>query len=204
MSHDRAAAWALLNEFMKNKSLINHSLSVEAAMRWYANKNALLESEQEIWGITGLLHDFDYEMFPEPTPPNGHPFKGNSILTERGYSQEIRDAIMGHATYTGTPRISQMAKTLFAVDELCGLVTASVLVRPDKSIHNLEAKSVLKKLKDKHFAAGCNRDDIKLGAEELGVELSQHISNVIQAMREIAEILGLGGITTQPLQSATA
>jgi predicted hydrolase (HD superfamily) len=189
---------------MKNKNLINHCLSVEAAMKWYATNNNLSETEIENWGIAGLLHDFDYEMFPEPVAPNGHPFKGNAILTDRGYSQEIRDAIMGHATYTGTPRNTQMAKTLFAVDELCGLVTASVLVRPDKSIHTLEAKSVLKKMKDKHFAAGCSRDDIKLGAEELGIELSQHISNVIQAMREIAATLGLGGIATQPPQEITA
>lgn len=204
MSLNRTDAWTLLNEFMKNKNLINHSLSVEAAMKWYATNNNLSETEIENWGIAGLLHDFDYEMFPEPVSPNGHPFKGNAILTERGYPQEIRDAIMGHATYTGTPRTTQMAKTLFAVDELCGLVTASVLVRPDKSIHTLEAKSVLKKMKDKHFAAGCSRDDIKLGAEELGIELSQHISNVIQAMREIAATLGLGGIATQPPQEITA
>jgi predicted hydrolase (HD superfamily) len=200
MIHNRAAAWELLNKYMKNKSLINHSLSVEAAMRWHAVKQGLTDAEIEMWSITGLLHDFDYEMYPEPVAPNGHPFKGNAILTELGYPAEIKEAIMGHALYTGTPRISLMAKTLFAVDELCGLVTASVLVRPDKSIHTLEAKSVLKKMKDKHFAAGCNRDDIKQGAQEIGTELSQLITNVIEAMREISQTLGLSGVTAQSPQ----
>lgn len=200
MAHTRAAAWNLLNQYMKNKSLINHSLSVEAAMRWHAARKGLSEPEIEMWSIAGLLHDFDYEMYPEPVAPNGHPFKGNAILTELGYPEEIKEAIMGHALYTGTPRTSLMAKTLFAVDELCGLVTASVLVRPDKSIYTLEAKSVLKKMKDKHFAAGCNRDDIKQGAEELGIELPQHITNVIESMRDIADTLGLSGVTAQSPQ----
>ena len=197
MNINRNTAWALLTEYMTNKSLIGHSLAVEAAMRWQAKHHQLSIEEVEIWGITGLLHDFDYERFPNPAPPDGHPFKGNQILTELDYPGEIREAIMGHATYTNVPRTTLLAKTLFAVDELCGLITASVLVRPDKSIHTLEAKSVLKKMKDKHFAAGCNRDDIKLGAEELGVDLPTHISNVIEAMREISTVLGLSGTTTQ-------
>ncbi len=144
--------------------------------------------------MTGLLHDFDYERYPEPAPPEGHPFKGNQILLERGYPEELRTAIMGHATYTGVARASRMAKALFAVDELSGLVTASVLVRPDKSILQLEASSVLKKMKDKAFARGCNREDIKLGAEELAIELPQHVTNVIAALRGEAEALGLKGV----------
>lgn len=193
MSKTRSDAFALLCEYMKNPNLINHSLSVEAAMRWYAAKYDCPENEIEQWGITGLLHDFDYEMYPEPVSPNGHPYKGNAILAELGYDDEIREAIMGHAIYTGVARTSLMAKVLFAVDELCGLITASTLVRPDRSLHTLEAKSVIKKMKDKHFAAGCNRDDIKLGAQELGIDLTEHITNVIISQRLIADQLGLGG-----------
>jgi predicted hydrolase (HD superfamily) len=189
----RSEALALLHEYVQSESLRKHMLGVEAAMRWYANHFGCPPSEVESWGIAGLLHDFDYEKFPEPTAPDGHPFKGNQILNDLGYPDDIRTAIMGHATYTGTPRITQMAKTLFAVDELSGLVTASVLVRPDKCIHNLEAKSVIKKMKDKAFARGCNRDDIKLGAEELGLEMAVHVENVISAMKAIAPELGLDG-----------
>lgn len=165
-------------------------------MVWYAkhfgqSDQTITPAEVERWGICGLLHDFDYEKFPEPVSPDGHPFKGNTILKELGFDDDIREAIMGHAAYTNTPRTTLMAKTLFAVDELSGLVTASVYVRPDKSIHNLEAKSVMKKMKDKAFARGCNRDDIKLGAQELGIELEQHITNVIEAMKLAAtEIFG--------------
>jgi len=190
---DRAAALALLHEYVQSDSLRKHMLGVEAAMRWHATTAGCSPDEIERWGITGLLHDFDYERYPEPTAPEGHPFKGNTILAELGYPEEIRTAIMGHATYTNVPRTTPMAKTLFAVDELSGLVTASVLVRPDKSIFNLEAKSVLKKMKDKAFARGCNRDDIKLGAAELGIELEVHVTNVITAMRMIAPELGLAG-----------
>lgn len=193
MTKTRAEAVALLHEYVKSDSLLKHALAVEGAMRWYAEKYALLPKEYELWGITGLLHDFDYEMYPESTPPAGHPYKGNTILGELGYPQELRTAIMGHAAYTGVARESQLAKVLFAVDELCGLVTAAVLVRPDRSIHNLETKSVIKKLKDKAFARGCNRDDIRNGAAELGVELDEHIGNVILALRKIAEPLGLAG-----------
>jgi len=196
MNLNREAALALLREYTKSESLIKHSLSVEACMLWYAKHFSLSADDTLRWGITGLLHDFDYEMFPEPSAPNGHPFKGNSILTELGYPEDIKEAIMGHADYSGVPRTSQMAKVLFAVDELSGLVTASVLVRPDKSLFALEAKSVLKKMKDKAFAKGCNRDDIRLGAEELQIALEEHVTNVIQAMRVIAPELGLQGISS--------
>lgn len=189
----RAEAFALLSEYTKSDSLLKHALAVEAAMRWYAEHFGLSAREIEEWAISGLLHDFDYEKFPEPTSPDGHPYRGNAILAEQGYSDQVRQAIMGHAHYTGVVRETQMAKTLFAVDELSGLVVASVLVRPDKSLHTIEPSSVIKKMKDKHFARGCNRDDIKLGAEELGIELTQHIGNVILALRKIAPELGLNG-----------
>jgi predicted hydrolase (HD superfamily) len=187
----RDEAFALLSEYTKSDSLIKHALSVEAAMRWYATHYNLSQEEIEKWTITGLLHDFDYEMYPEPVSPNGHPYKGNQILAELGYPDDVRDAIMGHAEYTGVKRESQLSKVLFAVDELCGLVTASTLVRPDKSLSTLEASSVKKKMKDKHFARGCNREDITKGAEEIGIELTQHITNVITAMRAVAQNLGL-------------
>ncbi len=193
MSSSREKAFALLSEYTKNPSLIKHSLSVEAGMRWYAKHFNCSAEEIERWGIAGLLHDFDYEQHPDPTPPDGHPYFGNRVLAEAGYDEEIRTAIMGHALYTNTPRTSLMAKALFAVDELTGLITAATLVRPDKSLFTLEADSVKRKMKDKHFAAGCNRDDIKLGAAELGIELTPHISNVILSMREIAAELGLAG-----------
>jgi predicted hydrolase (HD superfamily) len=189
----REEAWKLLNEFTQSASLLKHALSVEACMRWYA-AHLGKDAEAENYGITGLLHDFDYERWPDPTP-EGHPFVGNKILAERGYSAEIREAIMGHANYSGVPRTSLLAKTLFAVDELSGLVTAAVLVRPDKSIFNLEAPSVLKKMKDKAFAKGCNRDDIRIGAEEIGLPLEQHVNNVITALRGIAGDIGLAGAT---------
>lgn len=187
----RKDALSLLHEYTKSESLIKHSLAVEACMRWYGNHYGLNADEIDKWGITGLLHDFDYEAYPEPTAPDGHPYKGNQILNELGYPKDVLDAIMGHAEYTGVKRESLMAKTLFAVDELSGLITACVLVRPDKSIENLKLKSVKKKLKDKAFARGCNRDDIKNGAIELDIELDDHINNVISALNNISEELGL-------------
>lgn len=187
----REEALALLHEYTQSASLLKHALAVEAAMRWYGSHFGEPLTEIEKWGITGLLHDFDYERYPNPEAPDGHPYKGNTILTELGYPEDIRTAIMGHGTFTGVARHSRMAKALFAVDELSGLVTASALVRPDKSLLTLEASSVLKKMKDKAFARGCNRDDIKLGAEELGIELPQHVGNVIQALRGIASQLEL-------------
>ena len=188
----RPEAEALLREYTKTQSLLNHALAVEACMVWYAKffqEQQQVKLDPETWALTGLLHDFDYEMFPEPVSPNGHPFKGNAILKELGYPEEMTTAIMGHAHYTATPRESLLAKTLFAVDELSGLITACVYVRPDRSLNNLEVKSVIKKLKDKAFARGCNRDDIKQGAEELGVPLEQHIANCIEAMKPRAQEL---------------
>jgi predicted hydrolase (HD superfamily) len=187
----RDEALALLSEYTKTTSLLNHALSVEACMLWYGAyfQSAGQSVDLELWGITGLLHDFDYEMFPEPTSPDGHPFKGNTILAGLGYAEEMRTAIMGHAHYANTPRVTLLAKTLFAVDELSGLITASVLVRPDKSIHNLEVKSVMKKFKDKAFARGCNRDDIRLGAAEIGIALEQHTANCIEAMKPLSKQL---------------
>lgn len=184
----RDTALSLLHEYTQSTSLINHALTVEACMLWYARHFAANDTavDIELYGLTGLLHDFDYERYPEPVEPNGHPFKGQIILTELGYPESMTRAIMGHATYSGVPRDTLMAKTLFAVDELSGLITASVLVRPDKSIHNLQVKSVVKKLKDKAFARGCNRDDIRLGAEELQIDLKDHIANCIEAIKPLS------------------
>lgn len=189
MSKTRNEALALVSEYTQSDSLIKHMLGVEAAMRFYARK---FGEDEELWGITGLLHDFDYEKFPDPNA-GGHPYSGAKILADSGYTQDVIDAIMGHATYTGVARESLMAKALFAVDELSGLITAAVYVRPDKSIHNLEVASVKKKLKDKAFARGVNREDVKLGVEELGIPLEEHIQNVIDGMREKAADLGLNG-----------
>lgn len=190
----REQAWALLNEWTKSESLLKHGLAVEAAMRWYAR---YYDEDVELWGITGLLHDFDYERYPNPTP-EGHPYVGCEYLSKNGFGESIPKAIMGHAKYTGVARDTLMAKALFACDELAGLVTASVLVRPDRSIHNLEANSVKKKMKDKAFARGVDRDDIRVGCEELGIEIDTHIRNVIEALREQAKALGLGGTASAP------
>lgn len=186
----RTQSLELLKEYVKNDGLIKHCLSVEACMRWYAKK---FSEDEELWEATGLLHDFDYETYPqqninEPNE-NAHPYMGVKILREKGYPEIMCEAIMGHALYTSIPRNTPLAKTLFACDELSGLVYASVLVRPDKSIENLEVKSVKKKMKDKAFARGVSREDIKLGAEEMGVELDEMIENVITAMREGWEII---------------
>ena len=189
----RDEAMALLCEYTKSDSLLKHALSVEAAMRWYATHFKVSPEEVELWAQTGLLHDFDYEMFPDLDAPDHHPVKGASILRELAYPEVMIEAILGHADYTGVPRTTPLARTLFAVDELCGLVFASVLVRPDKSLYTIEASSVKKKMKDKAFARGCNREEIKLGAEELGIDLTEHIGNVIEAMRAIAPGLGLTG-----------
>ncbi len=186
---NRDKAWALLCEYTKGESLRKHALAVESAVRFYAKKYG---EDEELWGICGLLHDFDYEQYPDPTP-EGHPFVGCKILEEQGYPPLIIEAILGHAQYSGVKRESSLAKALFACDELAGFVTASVLVRPDKSIHNLEVKSVRKKMKDKAFAKGVNREDIIQGACELGVELDEHIANVIAGMKEQAVALGLNG-----------
>lgn len=189
LTKSREEAFALLSEYTQSESLIKHALAVEAAMRWYARH---FGEDEELWGITGLLHDFDYEQNPEPNP-DGHPFIGCRILKEQGYPDILIQAILGHAQYSGVPRETLLAKGLFACDELAGLITAAVLVRPDKSVHELKVKSVKKKMKDKAFARGVNRDDIRQGSEELGVELDQHIENVISGMREAAQSLGLAG-----------
>ncbi len=182
---DRAAAWGLLTEFTQSESLRKHALSVEACMRAYAEK---LGGDVELWGAVGLLHDFDYDQYPSL---DDHPYKGNEILKERGYSEEIRRAIMSHAEYTGVTRDSPMEKALFACDELAGFITACALVKPSKSLAEVEAKSVRKKMKDKAFARSVNRDDITNGAEALGVELEEHIGFCIRAMQGIAGDLGL-------------
>ncbi|HEX6509264.1 MAG TPA: HDIG domain-containing protein [Chloroflexota bacterium] len=190
----RADAWALMTEFTKSESLRRHMLAVEATMRAYARR---FGEDEATWGITGLLHDFDYEQHPNPeasADPNEHPLFGSRILEEQGYPDEIIYAIKTHADYLGLPRISRMDKALFAVDELTGLITAAALVRPDKSLENLEARSVRKKMKDKAFARGVNREDVVNGADELGVDLDEHIDFVIQAMRSVAPQLELAGV----------
>jgi predicted hydrolase (HD superfamily) len=167
-------------------------LAVEAAMRAYADR---YDEDPERWGLAGLIHDFDYERFPNAahSPTEEHPAHGVRVLREKGWPDDILTAILGHATYSGVSRESRMAKALFAVDELTGLITATALVRPSKSVHEVDARSVRKKMKDKAFARGVNRDDVVLGAQELGVELDEHIQFVVDAMRRCADQLGLGG-----------
>ena len=181
----RDDAWAILNEYTKNESLIKHALSVEAAMRFYADR---FGEDAEHWGAAGLLHDFDYDQYPSL---DDHPFRGAEILREKGYDDDFVDTILSHADHTGVPRNTLVRKTLFAVDELCGFVTAVTLVRPSKAIADVEPKSVKKKLKDKAFARAVKREDIRGGAELLEVELDEHIGNVISAMRSVAPELGL-------------
>ncbi len=182
---DRNSAWCLLTEFTQSESLRKHALAVEACMRAYAQK---FSADEELWGAVGLLHDFDYDKYPSAEE---HPYKGNEILKERGYSDEIRRAIMSHADYTGVSRETPLEKALFACDELAGFLTAVALVKPGKSLAEVEAKSVRKKMKDKAFARRVSRDDIVNGATELGVELDEHIAFCIEAMKGIAEDLGL-------------
>ncbi len=166
--------------------------SVEAAMRAYA---AHFAEDVERWGLAGLMHDFDYERWPNAahSPDKEHPAEGVRLLRERGYPEDLLEAILGHATYSGVPRTSRMAKTLFAVDELTGLITATALVRPSRSVHEVDPRSVQKKMKDKAFARGVNREDVVNGAADLGVELEPHIRFVIDAMRAVAPTLGLEG-----------
>ena len=183
--NDRSAAWQLLCEYTQSESLRKHALAVEACMRAYAKK---FGEDEETYGIAGLLHDFDYEKYPTPAE---HPFVGNKILAERGYSDEIRRAILSHAEYSGVKRESNMEKALFACDELAGFITASALVKPNKSLAEVEAKSVRKKMKDKAFARSVNRDDIINGAADLGLDLEEHIAFCIEAMKGIAKELGL-------------
>jgi putative nucleotidyltransferase with HDIG domain len=188
----RADTLALMHEYTASESLRKHMLAVEGAMRAYARK---FGEDEEQWGTAGLIHDFDYERFPNNahSPTDEHPAEGVRILKSKGYPDDILEAILGHAHYTNAPRKSQMAKTLFAVDELTGLITATALVRPSKSVHEVDAKSVRKKMKDKAFARGVNRDDVINGAAELGVDLDEHINFVIGAMQARSADLGLSG-----------
>ena len=186
--HNREAAWSLLCEYTRSESLRKHALAVEACMRAYARKHE--PEKEEIYGLSGLLHDFDYEKYPTAQE---HPFIGNKILEERGWPDDLRRCIMSHAEYSGVPRVTPMEKALFACDELAGLITAATLVKPTKNIADLDAGSVRRKMKDKAFARSVNRQDIISGAADLGVELDAHITFCIEAMRGIAEDLGLAG-----------
>src|SRR5205807_10207127 len=184
---DRQAAWCLLTEFTQSESLRKHALAVEACMRAYARK---LGGDEDLWGVVGLIHDFDYERWPSL---EDHPYKGNEILKERGYSDEIRRAIMSHAEYSGVTRDTPMEKALFACDELAGFITAVALIKPGKSLAEVDAKSVRKRMKDKAFARKVNREDIVNGAADLGVDLDEHIAFCVVALQGIADKLGLDG-----------
>ena len=184
----RAAAWALLTEWTTSDSLRKHALAVEAAVRGYARQ---FDDDETGWGIVALLHDFDYERFPTA---DDHPFRGCEELERRGYPAWVMRAILSHANYSGVPRESRLEKTLFACDEMAGMVTAAALVRPSKSILDLEASSVIKRMKDKAFARAVSRDDLRMGAEELGLPLADHVANVIRFMRLEADALGLRGV----------
>jgi putative nucleotidyltransferase with HDIG domain len=182
---DRDFCFLILKEYTKSESLIKHALAVETCVKSYAVK---YNEDENFWGNVALLHDFDYEMYPTS---EGHPFKGNEILKEKGFSEEFRNAIMSHADYSGVPRNSLLDKVLFACDELAGFLTAVAYVRPSKSIEEVEVKSVLKKMKDKAFARAVNREDIKNGAEGIGVPIEEHIQFCIDAMKSKKELLGL-------------
>ncbi len=191
---DRSSAWELLCEYTQSENLRKHALAVEACVRAYA---ARFGEDEERWGVTALIHDFDYEVYPNAPD---HPLKGSEILKEKGYPEEVRRAILGHADYTGVPRDTLMARALFACDEVAGFITACSLVRPDR-IKTLEAKSVRKRMKDKAFARAVSREDIVKGAEELGVPLDEHIAFCIEAMRAVADQLGLA--PAEPAASAS-
>ena len=191
----RADALALMHEYTRSESLRKHMLSVEAGMRAYA---ARYGEDVERWALAGLMHDFDYERWPNAAHAADaeHPAEGVRLLRGLGYPEDVLQAILGHATYSGVARESRMAKTLFAVDELTGLITATALVKPSRSVHDVDARSVLKKMKDKGFARGVSRDDVTNGAADLGVELEGHVQFVVDAMRSCAAELGLAGTTT--------
>ena len=184
----RQEALDIVREHVKNESLVRHMLSVEAAMRFYARK---LGEDEEIWGLAGLLHDFDWEIHPTLEQ---HPQDGAPILRERGVPELVIDAVLSHANHTGIPRETGMQKALFACDEITGLITAAALVRPSKSIHDVKVKSIKNKWKDRSFAAGANRQEMEEGAQEFGVELWEHAGNVLEAMQGIAVDLGLEGV----------
>jgi len=197
----REDAWKLLCEYTQSESLRKHMLAVETCVRAYARKNG---AEEELWGITALLHDFDYERFPnaEHAADKEHPAEGARILRELGYPEESVRAILSHADYSGVVRQSPLEHTLFACDELAGFLTACTYVRPSKSILDLEVDSVKKRMKDKAFARGVSRDDVRKGAVELGIPLEEHIAFCIAAMRENADALGLrGNLSTQSASS---
>lgn len=189
MTPTRETAWGILAEHTQNENLRKHALAVEAAMRAYARRCG---AEEEKWGITGLLHDFDYERFPDL---RDHPFRGAEILRERGWPEDIIRAILSHADHTGVSRESPMEKTLFACDELTGFIIAAALIRPDKSLLHVEVPSIKKRMKEKAFARNVSREDIIRGAQELGIGLEEHIAVVLEAMRDIAGELGLAGRT---------
>ncbi|HAR69410.1 HAD family hydrolase [Thermus scotoductus] len=178
-----AEALALMEAWTESESLRRHMRAVEVAMRAYARRYG---EDEELWAMAGVLHDMDYEKYPEE-----HPYRGVEELRRLGYPEEVLEAILGHASYTGVPRRTLMAKALFAVDELTGLITAAVYVRPDRSILGLELSSLKKKFKDKAFAKGVNREEIRMGAEDLGLSLDEHMALVLEAMRKEAELLGL-------------
>jgi len=191
----RNDAWTLLCEYTQNESLRKHALAVEACVRAYA-RNAGAPVDEELWGLTALLHDFDYERWPNAahSPTEEHPAGGSALLRERGYTEEMIRAIVSHADYCAVPRETPLEHTLFACDELAGFLTACSLVKPSKSIFDVEPDSVKRKLKDKAFARGVNREDVRKGAEELGVPIEEHIAFCIAAMRGVADALGLRGI----------
>jgi putative nucleotidyltransferase with HDIG domain len=191
----RETALALMHEYTASDSLRKHMLAVEAAMRAYA---ARFGEDQDRWGLAGLIHDFDYERYPNAahSPTEEHPAEGVRILRQHGWPEDVLEAILGHAQYCGVPRESRMAKTLFAVDELTGLITATALVRPSRSVHEVDARAVRKKMKDKGFARGVSREDVTSGAADLGVDLDEHIEFVIAAMKATADTLGLAGTAT--------
>ena len=184
---NRDEAWQLLTEYTKSDSLLKHAMAVEAAVRGYARQ---FGEDEEAWGIVGLLHDFDYERWPSL---DDHPFRGCEILREKGYPEWVIRAILSHADYSGVPRDSRLEKTLWACDEMAGFITAAALVRPSKSLLDLEASSVVKRMKDKAFARAVKRDDLRMGADALELPLETHIANVIGFMRERADALGLRG-----------
>ena len=185
IEHNRDLCYSILSDYTKSESLLKHAYAVEACVREYAKK---FNQDEEYWGNVALLHDFDYEKFPTAEE---HPFKGSEILKEKGFDENFRNAILSHADYSGVKRETQLAKTLFACDELAGFITAVTYVRPNKSIDEVEVKSVKKKMKDKAFARSVNREDIIKGAEELGVPLEEHIKFCIDAMRKNKDLLGL-------------
>ena len=186
----REAAWQLLTEFTQSESLRKHALAVEACMRACARKFGVSAEDENLWGITGLIHDFDYERWPSL---EDHPYRGNEIMKERGWPDDIRRAVMSHAEYSGVSRDTPMEKSLFACDELAGFITAVALIKPGKSLAEVDVKSVRKRMKDKAFARKVNRDDIINGAADLGVDLDEHIAMCIEALQGIAGELGLDG-----------